>query len=91
MKIHRASDMGFCFGVRRAVDMMKEAAANGTRVTTLGQVVHNPQVVAELERRPALRSRKTAPPTESTRRRSPSPRTVWAKPWYATLRHEVCR
>jgi 4-hydroxy-3-methylbut-2-enyl diphosphate reductase len=48
MKIHRASDMGFCFGVRRAVDMMKEAAANGTRVTTLGQVVHNPQVVAEL-------------------------------------------
>ena len=49
MRIHRASDMGFCFGVRRAVDMMKEAAANGTRVTTLGQVVHNPQVVAELE------------------------------------------
>ena len=49
MNIHRASDMGFCFGVRRAVDMMKEAAANGTRVTTLGQVVHNPQVVAELE------------------------------------------
>lgn len=50
MKIHRASDMGFCFGVRRAVDMMKEAAANGTKVTTLGQVVHNPQVVAELEK-----------------------------------------
>ena len=50
MKIHRASDMGFCFGVRRAVDMMQEAAANGTRVTTLGQVVHNPQVVAQLER-----------------------------------------
>ena len=49
MNIHRASDMGFCFGVRRAVDMMQEAAANGTRVTTLGQVVHNPQVVAQLE------------------------------------------
>ena len=49
MRIHRASDMGFCFGVRRAVDMMQEAAANGTRVTTLGQVVHNPQVVAQLE------------------------------------------
>jgi len=42
--------MGFCFGVRRAVDMMKEAAANGTKVTTLGQVVHNPQVVAELQK-----------------------------------------
>ena len=49
MRIHRARDMGFCFGVRRAVDMMQEAAANGTRVTTLGQVVHNPQVVARLE------------------------------------------
>lgn len=49
MRIHRARDMGFCFGVRRAVDMMQEAAANGTLVTTLGQVVHNPQVVARLE------------------------------------------
>ena len=41
--------MGFCFGVRRAVDLMLEAAESGHRVTTLGQVVHNPQVVAELE------------------------------------------
>ena len=49
MRIHRARDMGFCFGVRRAVDMMQEAASEGRRVTTLGQVVHNPQVVAQLE------------------------------------------
>ena len=49
MKIHRARDMGFCFGVRRAVDMMQEAAAEGRLVTTLGQVVHNPQVVRQLE------------------------------------------
>ena len=49
MKIHRARDMGFCFGVRRAVDMMQEAAAEGRLVTTLGQVVHNPQVVEQLE------------------------------------------
>ncbi len=49
MRIHRARDMGFCFGVRRAVDMMQEAAAEGRPVTTLGQVVHNPQVVAQLE------------------------------------------
>ena len=50
MNIHRATDMGFCFGVRRAVDMMREAAAEGRAVTTLGQVVHNSQVVADLER-----------------------------------------
>ncbi len=49
MRIHRARDMGFCFGVRRAVDMMQEAAAEGRLVTTLGQVVHNPQVVRQLE------------------------------------------
>ena len=49
MQILKSRDMGFCFGVRRAVDMMKEAAAEGRQVTTLGQVVHNPQVVRELE------------------------------------------
>ena len=49
MRILKSRDMGFCFGVRRAVDMMKESAKNGSDVTTLGQVVHNPQVVAELE------------------------------------------
>lgn len=49
MNIHRARDMGFCFGVRRAVDMMREAADEGRLVTTLGQVVHNSQVVEQLE------------------------------------------
>ena len=49
MEIRKSRDMGFCFGVRRAVDMMKEAAMEGRSVQTLGQVVHNPQVVAELE------------------------------------------
>jgi 4-hydroxy-3-methylbut-2-enyl diphosphate reductase len=49
MEIRRSRDMGFCFGVRRAVDLMKEAAESGRLVQTLGQVVHNPQVVEELE------------------------------------------
>ena len=50
MRIVRSRDMGFCFGVRRAVDMMKEAATEGREVTTLGMVVHNPQVVQQLEK-----------------------------------------
>ena len=50
MQIIKSRDMGFCFGVRRAVDLMLEAASEGHRVTTLGQVVHNPQVVADLEK-----------------------------------------
>ena len=49
MRIHKSRDMGFCFGVRRAVDMMREAAEDGHDVTTLGEVVHNPQVVEQLE------------------------------------------
>ncbi len=49
MEIRRSRDMGFCFGVRRAVDLMKDAADSGHPVQTLGQVVHNPQVVEELE------------------------------------------
>ena len=48
MNIQRSRDMGFCFGVRRAVDMMQEAAVGGRTVTTLGEVVHNPQVVQDL-------------------------------------------
>ena len=50
MQIIKSRDMGFCFGVRRAVDLMLEAASGGHKVTTLGQVVHNPQVVTDLEK-----------------------------------------
>ena len=49
MQVITSRDMGFCFGVRRAVDKMKDAANEGRQVTTLGQVVHNPQVVSELK------------------------------------------
>ena len=50
MKIIRASEMGFCFGVRRAVDMMEEAVHERGRMVSLGSVVHNPQVVDKLRR-----------------------------------------
>ena len=48
----KARVMGFCFGVRRAVEMAKEAlhdAPAGARVYALGQLIHNPTVMAELE------------------------------------------
>lgn len=47
MEIIRARDMGFCFGVRRAVNLMEKAAQNG-RINSLGSIVHNPQVVDRL-------------------------------------------
>jgi (E)-4-hydroxy-3-methyl-but-2-enyl pyrophosphate reductase len=50
MKIIRAGKAGFCFGVERAVSMAQEAiaTANGP-VRSLGPIIHNPQVVRELE------------------------------------------
>src|SRR5213083_1570952 len=42
---------GFCYGVREAIDKAKEASAAGKSTHTLGQVVHNEGVVADLERR----------------------------------------
>ena len=48
MQIIRAIDMGFCFGVRRAIVMMEQAAQEQPRIDSLGAVVHNPQVVDRL-------------------------------------------
>ena len=48
MQIVRASEMGFCFGVRRAVEMMEESVRERGPMVSLGSVVHNPQVVDRL-------------------------------------------
>ncbi len=50
MEIERASEMGFCFGVRRAIDMLRRAAREHGSVEALGAVVHNHQVVSDLAR-----------------------------------------
>jgi len=47
--VKKASKIGFCPGVRRAIEQTKKAAANGD-VFTLGMLVHNDAVVKELER-----------------------------------------
>ncbi len=43
-----AQRTGFCYGVREAIDKAKESAAAGKRTHTLGQVVHNEGVIADL-------------------------------------------
>jgi (E)-4-hydroxy-3-methyl-but-2-enyl pyrophosphate reductase len=48
--IKRAKTQGFCFGVAITVKKAEEAVERlGGNVTTLGHVVHNPQMVARLE------------------------------------------
>jgi 4-hydroxy-3-methylbut-2-enyl diphosphate reductase len=47
--IRIAKRTGFCYGVREAIDMAKEASAEGKPTHTLGQVVHNEGVVRDLQ------------------------------------------
>jgi len=49
MEIVRAQAMGFCFGVRDAIKIVREIGEEGTPVYTLGAIVHNPQIAEELE------------------------------------------
>lgn len=49
MKITLAKTAGFCFGVNRAVNMLYDLVGNGVNVCTLGPIIHNPQVVTDLE------------------------------------------
>lgn len=49
MEILLAKDMGFCWGVRRAIDIMEKAAEEHGEIISVGPIVHNPQVVKELE------------------------------------------
>ncbi len=48
MQVIKAKELGFCMGVRRAVDMMEGAAGEFGPITSLGSTVHNPQVVDRL-------------------------------------------
>src|SRR4051795_13686735 len=49
-EIRIARRTGICYGVREAIDKAKEARAAGKSTHTLGQVVHNEGVIADLER-----------------------------------------
>jgi len=46
-----AERAGFCYGVRLAIDKAKHARDEGKEVTTLGQLVHNPGIKADLSER----------------------------------------
>jgi 4-hydroxy-3-methylbut-2-enyl diphosphate reductase len=48
MRIVRARALGFCFGVRRAIDLVADAAEERGQIDSLGSIVHNPVVVEGL-------------------------------------------
>ena len=46
-----AKSAGFCFGVQRAVNKVYEEAAKGGDIYTYGPIIHNREVVADLEKK----------------------------------------
>ena len=48
MKVILADSAGFCYGVRRAVDLAKKTAAEHSCCWMLGDLIHNTHVVEEL-------------------------------------------
>ena len=52
MKVIRAKTAGFCFGVQRAVDKVYELIDScPDRLFTLGPIIHNEEVVNDLEKK----------------------------------------
>lgn len=54
MHIEVAETAGFCFGVDRAVNTVYDLLGRGEKVVTLGPIIHNPQLVADLKSRGAF-------------------------------------
>jgi 4-hydroxy-3-methylbut-2-enyl diphosphate reductase len=50
-KIVVAQELGYCWGVRRALDIIEDAADPEHRVAPIGDIIHNPQVVERLRGR----------------------------------------
>lgn len=48
VKVKKAAEIGFCFGVRRAIDILETIAQKRGKVDTLGALVHNEEVLQKL-------------------------------------------
>ena len=51
MRITLAKSAGFCYGVRRAVELAEEKAAQGVPCVMLGSLIHNKDVTSRLAAR----------------------------------------
>ena len=50
MKVTVAKTAGFCFGVNRAVNLVKQLLREENQVCTLGPIIHNPQTLSQLRK-----------------------------------------
>jgi len=51
MRIMLAERIGFCFGVKRAIDLAESILEKGDKIYSLGSIIHNREVVGKLSRR----------------------------------------
>lgn len=53
MEILKTRDIGFCFGVRRAIKKAEQAIANlpANDIYMLGEIIHNPQVIKNFKKK----------------------------------------
>lgn len=51
MEVILAETAGFCFGVKRAVDQVYEQIKTGKKIYTFGPIIHNENVVEDLEKK----------------------------------------
>lgn len=65
MKVLRAEELGMCFGVRDALEVVA-AVEDPSRVTIHGELVHNVEVLRELDRRGFARSPEGERPVPAT-------------------------
>ena len=49
MRVVRSDKCGFCFGVRRAIDLARQHCGTTQPISSLGPLIHNPQVIERLE------------------------------------------
>ena len=45
MKVTLAKTAGFCYGVKRAVDLAEQTAQSGRSCVMLGSIIHNDHVI----------------------------------------------
>jgi 4-hydroxy-3-methylbut-2-enyl diphosphate reductase len=48
LEVEKATKIGFCFGVKQAIEMLEKLVRERGRIETLGAVVHNQQVLQRL-------------------------------------------
>lgn len=51
MEVILAKTAGFCFGVKRAVEQVYEQTGNDKKIYTYGPIIHNEEVVKDLEKK----------------------------------------